>query len=241
MSSARILVPLPPCSTLRARAPRSLSPVFDGRIGGQRGGFALRDDGLMECCRPPMSPGGGQWLERPPASCLPARRTCTLIPRAERSSAGMRLAKGAGGRDRSRRGRCFRLTSPRTTHTVARCSHRCFGRCVGRPQRVWPAASPDRCRHDSSGRAGRGGRLRRLDSVLRSARRGSDWPGPRPSAGFLQLEEFPDGAFLGLAKAEYTGEYRDRRGLVQRLGLTPRRMMGRNPKTGEPIEVNWCL
>ena len=60
------------------------------------------------------------------------------------------------------------------------------------------------------------------------------------TAGFHLLEEFPDGAFLALAKAEYTGEYLNRKAVVEGLGIAPRRIMARNPKTGEPTEVSWC-
>ena len=66
-------------------------------------------------------------------------------------------------------------------------------------------------------------------------------PGRVRTAGFHHLEEFPDGAFLAMAKPEYTGDYCNRRAIVERLGLSPRRIMARNPPTGEPTEVNWCL
>ena len=61
------------------------------------------------------------------------------------------------------------------------------------------------------------------------------------AAGFHHLEELSDGAFLAMAKPEYTGEFLNRRAIVERLGLSPRRIMARNPKTGEATEVAWCL
>lgn len=60
------------------------------------------------------------------------------------------------------------------------------------------------------------------------------------TAGFHFLEESADGAFLAPAKAGYTDEYSNRKTIVERLGIAPGRIMGRNPKTGEPKEVPWC-
>ena len=60
------------------------------------------------------------------------------------------------------------------------------------------------------------------------------------SAGFYHLEEFSDGAVLALAKSDYTGSYSNRKAIVEGLDLRPRRMMGRDPQTGEPMEIAWC-
>jgi len=62
------------------------------------------------------------------------------------------------------------------------------------------------------------------------------------SGGFSGLEEFSDGAFLCLARASYNGgDIPERKGIVERLGLMPRRVMVRNPRTGEPTQFNWLV
>jgi len=60
------------------------------------------------------------------------------------------------------------------------------------------------------------------------------------AAGFHQLEEFPDGSVLAMAKAHYIDDFPNRKTIVDTLGLTPRSIFARNPKTGEPMKINWC-
>jgi hypothetical protein len=53
------------------------------------------------------------------------------------------------------------------------------------------------------------------------------------SAGFLSTETLTSGGLLALAKAEYLGECRNRRAIIESLGITPRRMLVRG------MQVNW--